>query len=1040
MLSAVDTGNNINYVTGAIYGPDGSLLSYNNGWTTSFAGIANSFTYSTRLQPVYMTAVSPGTTGTNATASVTIGGTLNSLSSGGGNPPLAASNSPLTSFVDGNGNSHAFYLSSNQHVWHLFWNNSGGWQNQDLTVNTGAPLAAAASSMTSLADSSGVQRVYYLDSNQHLHEMNCCGAGWSDNDMTAYLGTSAATSGSALASTGSGQGSTVHVYYQGGNQHLYHMYLSSSGVWNSQDVTAVTSTWSCSCSVVNAPAAGSALTSVVDSGGVVRVYFLDSHQHLNETYNTGSGWYNTDMTVFLSTSAAASGSALVSTVAAQGATVNVYYQGGNQHLNRMFLGWQVQDVTAATGSAGPASGSAISSMIDNGGLIRTYFLDANQHVHETWCCSSGSYSDTDMTAHYNFTGAATGSALTSLGMAGNPVHVHYEGANQHIWHMYLSSAGGWTNEDTSSLATVTLPDSGTVGLNVGSFTATACFGSSTNSVCTGQPVNTTPAQVATALAQSLNASNSPVTATASGATINMTWKATGPFTTPVSALSTMHDNPSLFSSPSFASQATSFSNGTGANLAVFNIGYDFHLGNGDNGNVYGIANYRDQSRNQTFTYDALNRLTSAQNAGTDCTQKTVNGATKYWGNSYGYDAWGNLLQKTVTKCSAENLSVAALTNNQLVGYTYDAAGNMAHDATTGNNYSYDQENRITGAAGYTYTYDANGNRVEKSNGTMGTIYWYMTPGIVAESDLTGTLKSEYVFFDGDRVARKDFPGGAVSYYFSDHLKTAAVIADSAGNIKEDEDYYPWGGELQFVNSDPNHYKFTGKERDSETQLDYFGARYYGNWLGRFITPDWSAMPVPVPYADLSDPQSLNQYSYVRNIPTVRVDPTGHCDIDGEHHGFWWCVGHALGFTQTAKEIHVRAENDRKFFREHKIFREDGTRVDPDKLSDQQVIDEATALNLAYIAGKLISIEGHHLLPQEFRQKFEEAGLDIDSDEYIREISKQDHRLKPDGLHTGTGRGGDYNQAWRDFFARNPNATKAQILQQLDIIMRQFGLK
>src|SRR5215467_11220115 len=113
----------------------------------------------------------------------------------------------------------------------------------------------------------------------------------------------------------------------------------------------------------------------------------------------------------------------------------------------------------------------------------------------------------------------------------------------------------------------------------------------------------------------------------------------------------------------------------------------------------------------------------------------------------------------------------------------------------------------------------------------------MTPGVIAESDLAGTLKSEYVFFDGERVARKDFPGNAVSYYFSDHLKTASVITDSAGIIKEDEDYYPWGGELQFVNNDSNHYKFTGKERDSETGLDYFGARYYGNWLGRFTNAD-----------------------------------------------------------------------------------------------------------------------------------------------------------------------------------------------------------
>jgi YD repeat-containing protein len=48
---------------------------------------------------------------------------------------------------------------------------------------------------------------------------------------------------------------------------------------------------------------------------------------------------------------------------------------------------------------------------------------------------------------------------------------------------------------------------------------------------------------------------------------------------------------------------------------VFARGYDFHLGSGDNGNVWSIYNYRDRSRDQSFTYDALNRLTSAQNTG-----------------------------------------------------------------------------------------------------------------------------------------------------------------------------------------------------------------------------------------------------------------------------------------------------------------------------------------------------------------------------------------------------------------------------------------
>ena len=68
---------------------------------------------------------------------------------------------------------------------------------------------------------------------------------------------------------------------------------------------------------------------------------------------------------------------------------------------------------------------------------------------------------------------------------------------------------------------------------------------------------------------------------------------------------------------------------------------------------------------------------------------------------------------------------------------------------------------------------------------------------------------------------------------------------------------------------------SGKERDNETGLDYFGARYYGSNMGRWMSPDWSPAPTPVPFADLTDPQSLNLYGYVRNNPATRFDLDGH---------------------------------------------------------------------------------------------------------------------------------------------------------------------
>ena len=85
----------------------------------------------------------------------------------------------------------------------------------------------------------------------------------------------------------------------------------------------------------------------------------------------------------------------------------------------------------------------------------------------------------------------------------------------------------------------------------------------------------------------------------------------------------------------------------------------------------------------------------------------------------------------------------------------------------------------------------------------------------------------------------------------------------------------------------NFRQFTGKERDSESGLDYFGARYYGSALGRFTSPDEfkggfenlngtpAFSPGPIGYADLGDPQTLNMYVYTRNNPLKYIDPDGH---------------------------------------------------------------------------------------------------------------------------------------------------------------------
>jgi RHS repeat-associated protein len=107
------------------------------------------------------------------------------------------------------------------------------------------------------------------------------------------------------------------------------------------------------------------------------------------------------------------------------------------------------------------------------------------------------------------------------------------------------------------------------------------------------------------------------------------------------------------------------------------------------------------------------------------------------------------------------------------------------------------------------------------------------------------------------------------------LGSASLITDASGNSVETYYYYPYGALVSSTGSDPNHYKFTGKERDSESNLDNFGARYFTSTMGRFMTPDWAARPTTVPYAVFGDPQSLNLYGYVRNDPVTQADADGH---------------------------------------------------------------------------------------------------------------------------------------------------------------------
>lgn len=292
------------------------------------------------------------------------------------------------------------------------------------------------------------------------------------------------------------------------------------------------------------------------------------------------------------------------------------------------------------------------------------------------------------------------------------------------------------------------------------------------------------------------------------------------------------------------------------------------------GHVYGITNNLDATRSQTFGYDQLNRIASAKTTSTHATSPA-----HCWGEAYTLDAWANLNAIAPTTdpayfgCAQESgFSQTAGTNNRLSGFSYDASGNTSSDGV--NAYTWNAESQLKTAAGVTYTYDGQGRRASK---TGSKLYWYGSGGeILVETNTSGTVTAEYIFFGGQRVAMVP-AGNTAQFYVEDLLGTSRVVTTNTGVVCYDADFYPYGGERPVTNTcTQNAYKFEGKERDAETGNDDFGARYYSNRFGRWLSSDWSAVPVAVPYANLTNPQTLNLYSMVADDPESFVDLDGHC--------------------------------------------------------------------------------------------------------------------------------------------------------------------
>jgi RHS repeat-associated protein len=118
----------------------------------------------------------------------------------------------------------------------------------------------------------------------------------------------------------------------------------------------------------------------------------------------------------------------------------------------------------------------------------------------------------------------------------------------------------------------------------------------------------------------------------------------------------------------------------------------------------------------------------------------------------------------------------------------------------------------------------------------------------------------------------------VRYYHQDHLGSSSVLTDSSGGLLEECALYPFGQPR--VDFKPRliaeNYKFTHKERDQESGLQYFEARFHSDNLARFVCIDPLAGDLEPEWR--MKPQKMNLYIYCENNPIVNIDPSGTQDF------------------------------------------------------------------------------------------------------------------------------------------------------------------
>ena len=287
---------------------------------------------------------------------------------------------------------------------------------------------------------------------------------------------------------------------------------------------------------------------------------------------------------------------------------------------------------------------------------------------------------------------------------------------------------------------------------------------------------------------------------------------------------------------------------------------------------------------QSYKYDALYRLTEAV--------ETSGTTTENWRQNFTYDHYGNRLthQKYlngsfIAQDNQTHPNIDPATNRFTTGqgYTYDLNGNLIADAE-GRQFTFNADNKQTLVMNGTvkvgeYFYDGDGKRIKKKtfheNGVLKetTVFVYSGGKLIAEYSTTPPPAQ-----------------GKTKYLTEDHLGTPRIITDATGQVIARRDFLPFGEEIYSTvgersaqsfkygaSEDDVKQKFTGYQKDNETQLDFAEARMYENRHARFTAVD----PL-LASGKSANPQTFNRFVYVGNNPINITDPLG---LDWYYDGY-----------------------------------------------------------------------------------------------------------------------------------------------------------